>query len=140
DLVAAGVVTSADQVYTGRRRKATPNADCEVWLEFMPSESASTGFEALTRYPVIAHVFVTPFNAGPDRTGRAQFDRLEAKLHAIAERYHGARPHALSLDLMSVEAVVDEVDADPEETARMEGTVRLVYETTATASEVLLFP
>lgn len=102
----------------------------EIWVEDIGGEAGSEfGFQRVTRYPYVLHVFVLG-NNGPAQTGSALVDTLEAKADAIRDRYHAQCPSAFKLaipGLVHAEALVEELDADPEERRYLEGTVRVTF-------------
>jgi hypothetical protein len=126
DLVAAGVVATAEQVYTGRRPQKVTRS-LEVWLERLPVVWAGTGTEDLFRHGYRLHLRALS-NAGGDKTGKSQVEALEALLRTLVRRYQGARPFAGSLrDLVAVDAQEDVVDRDPEDEQVQDATLRLEF-------------
>lgn len=127
DLVTAGVVSSAADVYTGRRPQQITR-ETEVWLEALPTEDASpSGMQTVTRYPYMVHV-TRKGNDGRGRRGERNLADVESHLQTLRARYHGELPFLATLTgLVSVEAVVEEVDDDPEEGRSQTGTLRVTF-------------
>lgn len=126
DLVTAGVVSSADAVYTGRRAQQVPR-DAEVWLEYQGAAPAGGGLHAVTQHTYAVHVFRRG-NDGPGARGERNLTDVEADLATIRDRYQGACPFkATATGMIHATAEVDDVDVDPEERRFQEGTVRVVF-------------
>lgn len=127
DLVTAGVVADASHVYAGRRPQQIRH-DVEVWLEQLPTEDASqSGLQIATRHPYMVHV-IRKGNDGPGRRGARNLNEVEGHLHTIRQRYHGLCPFLSAVSgMVHAEAVVEEVDDDPEETKAQIGTVRVTF-------------
>lgn len=126
DLVTAGVVDAAADVYTGRRPQKVARLK-EAWLEQLPSEGVGTGLQQVTRHPYLVHLFRRG-NQGGAQTGDRSLGELEADLHTLRERYQGACPFKASVSgMVHAEAQVEEVDDDPESRGVMVGTLRVTF-------------
>lgn len=114
DLVTAGIVATAAQVYTGRRPRQPTDSRGEVWLERLadpPTEGG--GFQHVRRHAYRVHVREVGL-AGSDKAGAAQLTAAEAKAQTIKERYDAAVPFTSTFSgMLPAEAVEDSVDVDP---------------------------
>lgn len=128
DLVSAGVVASTGQVYSGRRPRDKTDRRGEVWLERLPDPpSEGTGLQAVDVHTYSVHVLY-PSNAGPDKSGKAQLDLVEAHLQTIVRRYDGEIPFSATFTgMLPAEAVEGQVDTDPEATDELEGVVNVTF-------------
>lgn len=128
DLVTAGVVTATAQVYTGRRPRDKTDRRGEVWLERLsdpPSEGG--GFQHIRRHAYLVHVRY-PLNAGPDKSGKAQIDVVEARMQTIKERYDAAVPFSSTFSgMLPADATEETVDVDPGAEDVLDGAVRVVF-------------
>lgn len=91
DLVTAGVIALAAQAYSGDLSQKIRRADGEAWIERRGVAERGSGLQALRVHEYGLHLRL-PGLAGPDRTGRALEDAVEAKIRTLVDRYHGARP------------------------------------------------
>ena len=126
DLVTAGVVAAAGQVYSGRRAQKVPEPT-EVWLERLPTEQAGAGMQALTLHPYLVHVRTTKTPGGKN-TGKPALDVVEAHMKTITERYSGARPFVSALpNLVWAKAQEESVDTDTTQERVLDGSVRVTF-------------
>lgn len=128
DLVSAGVVTAAAQVYTGRRPQDKPDRRGEVWLERLADPPAEGfGFQHVDRHAYLVHVRYPLGNQGGDQTGKAQLDVIEARMQTIRDRYDTAVPFSSTFTgMLPCEATEEGVDTDPEADV-IDGTVRVTF-------------
>lgn len=128
DLVTAGVVTTAAQVYSGRRPQDKPNRLGEVWLERLADPPAEGGgFQMVDRHAYLVHVRYPLGNQGGDLTGKAQLDVIEARMQTIRDRYDAAIPFVSTFaGMLPCDATEEAVDVDPEGDV-IDGTVRVVF-------------
>jgi|GEM_PF-1478977 len=128
DLVTAGVVTVAAQVYAGRRPRDKIDRRGEVWLERLedpPSEGG--GFQRSRRHAYRVHVRY-PLNGGPDQSGKVQLDVVEAHMQTIRDRYDAAVPFSSTFSgMLPVDATEENTDVDPEAEDVIDGVVRVVF-------------
>lgn len=131
DLVTAGVVAAAADVYAGRHARQVVRQSGEVWLERLPVEERGTGLQALRLHPYRVH-YRALLNLGADRAGAKQVEDGEAKLRTIVARYRGTRPfaglHATTMaDLVAADAVEETVDTDPEDERVLDAAARVTF-------------
>jgi hypothetical protein len=136
DLVTAGIVSSTAQVISGRKVNDKARRDLTVFLErdpTVPGGAGGTGAQFVRGHVYIVHV-VFPLNLGHDKTGKTQLDTVEAKLEAIAERYHGGSfPTAIFTAvpalarIYSISAGEETIDETPEDAAVLTGSVRVTF-------------
>lgn len=128
DLVTAGVVTAAAQVYSGRRPRDKTDRRGEVWLERLsdpPTEGG--GFQHIRRHAYLVHVRY-PLNAGPDKSGKAQLDYVESRMQTIKERYDGAVSFSSTFaGMLPADAAEESADVDPGAEDVIDGTVRVIF-------------
>lgn len=129
DLAAAGVVTEAAAVYSGRRPQRVRRTDLEVWVELVERAEEGTGLQRVTRHGYLLHLRGAPTNAGSGGTGDAQQRVVEAAAETIVARYHGALPSALggalSGTLSACSAQIEDVDEEPDDDERASLAVRV---------------
>lgn len=126
DLVTAGVVSTAAQVYTGRRPRDKTDARGEVWLERLTVQ-VSGDAQHIRSHAYRAHVRCR-INGGPDKAGGAQVTAVEAYMRTIADRYHGLNPSLTGVsNVVSVSAVEEGVDTDPGDELVQDGTVLVTF-------------
>lgn len=127
ELVTAGAVTLAAQVYTGRRPQKITRTDGEVWVEKLPIEEIGTGLQGRALHPYLLHVFAGPFNSGPAGAGDAQLATVEATLETISSAFSGKSLFTANPEVISHSAAVESIDSDPEEDRVVEGTIRVEF-------------
>ncbi len=126
DLVSAGVVAVVAQAYSGRRARDKTDARGELWLERMPAP-ASGDVQQVRAHPYRVHVR-HPLNGGPDKAAASQLTIVEARMRTIADRYHGQCPSITGVsNVLSISAVEDVVDVDPENEAVLDGVVLVTF-------------
>lgn len=129
DLVTAGVVAAAAEVYDGRRSRRVTSARTEVWLERLADEELGGGFQRQVKHVYLVHVVVAPRNAGPDGTGQAQLRSAEQHGPTLVARWGGEPPAgliaALSGTFVSSMCSEEELDEDPLETKQQSFSLRL---------------
>lgn len=128
DLVDAGVVTSTAHVYKGRRTQEPQLAGTEVWVEQVASPATEGwGGQHVRVHEVRLHVRVEG-NAGPDQTGSAQLDTVEAHLETLRNRYDAEVLFTGSFaGMLPARAVVEQVDDSPDDLKVCEGILRLTF-------------
>lgn len=119
------LVTSTDQVYTGRRARSPARTDGEVWIERLPEEPRGRGMETLSAVPFMVHIYSAVGNAGPDKTGDAQLLEVEGAAQELVTYFHASRRLSATVSLVTWSAVEESIDVDPQDARRAEATVRL---------------
>lgn len=119
------IVTTTDQVYTGRRARHPARTDGEVWLERLPEEHHGRGMETLTAVPYLVHIYSAVSNAGSDKAGDAQLLEVEGAAQELVAYFHASRQLSSAVSLVTWSAVEDSIDVDPQDPRRAEATVRL---------------
>lgn len=127
DLVSAGVVASAAQVYSGARWASPATSNGEVWLERLGVEEQGRGLQGVRHLAYLVH-YRQAVAEGTAREGKPAVDAVEAKLRAIVARYHGKRPFVSAVpSIKAASAIEDRVLVDPEDKRFAEGTVRVTF-------------
>lgn len=130
DLVTAGIVSAATQVYDGRRQQGATQSVIEVWLEQEPViDESPTGFQEVEVHPYLVHVLVSdPMNHGGDKTGKVKLRTLQSHLRTIKSRYRAARPFSGDIPaIVTCFADDEDIDVDTENKKTIEGTVRVSF-------------
>ena len=128
DLASAGVVANANRVYRGRRRQLVQHTATEVWVEEVASPpTEGWGLQHIRRHEIRIHVR-TKNNPGPDGTGSAQLDLIEAHLETLRDRYHGAVLFTGTFaGMLPARAVIEAVDDDPADEDVLDGVIRVTF-------------
>lgn len=124
DLVAAGVVTTATQVYAGPHRRKVQRTDIEVWLMEVGFQERGGGMQSIREWSHELHVLL---NVGPSATGAnaAATSGMASKLQGIADRYGGTGQLMSISGVIGSEAKVVPVEVEIDEDHVIEGVVSI---------------
>lgn len=130
DLVTAGVVAAAAQVYTGDQPRSPCDQRGEVLLERLDEgQVEGTGLQHVRSCRIRFRVRY-PLNRGPDQAGATRLATVEAKLATIVGLYEARvrfqSTTGLSGSLPS-SAVEGQVAADPETPNVLDGSVDVTF-------------